>query len=197
MRSYWAVIRTFMLTQPTLQTRQLRLSPIAPSDTAAIQKAASVREIADAMITIPHPYPDGEAERYVVRKQAEREAGGSATYTIKQKPKALFCGIIELREIDREHSHGELSFWLDVAAWGRGYMSEAVQLVVRYGFEVLDLNRLYAYHMLRNPASGRILAKNGFKQEGLLRQCVRKRERFEDVALWAILRQDWQDLTED
>ena len=72
-------------------------------------------------------------------------------------------------------------------------MSEVVQTVVQYGFESLDLNRLYAYHMLRNPASRRVLEKNGFKQEGLLRQRVRKWGQFEDVSLWAILRQEWQD----
>jgi RimJ/RimL family protein N-acetyltransferase len=72
-------------------------------------------------------------------------------------------------------------------------MSEVVQPVVRYGFDVLGLNRLYAYHMLRNPVSGHVLEKNGFKQEGLLRQRVRKWGQFEDVALWAILRQEWQD----
>jgi ribosomal-protein-alanine N-acetyltransferase len=72
-------------------------------------------------------------------------------------------------------------------------MSDVVQEVVRYAFEDFGLNRLYAYHMTRNPASGRILEKNGFKQEGLLHQRVRKWGQFEDVALWAILRQEWQD----
>ncbi|MCU7878280.1 MAG: GNAT family N-acetyltransferase, partial [Candidatus Thiodiazotropha sp. (ex Lucinoma borealis)] len=97
------------------------------------------------------------------------------------------------RDIDRTHSQGELSFWLAFEAWGHGYMSEVVQAVVQYGFENLDLNRLYAYHMLRNPASGRVLEKSGFKQEGLLRQRVRKWGQFEDVLLWANLRQEWQD----
>jgi RimJ/RimL family protein N-acetyltransferase len=47
--------------------------------------------------------------------------------------------------------------------------------------------------MLRNPACGRVLEKNGFKLEGLLRQRVRKWGQFEDVSLWAILRKDWQE----
>ncbi len=182
-----------MLEQPTIETQRLRLRPLEPSDTSAIQKAASAREISDTMISIPHPYPAGEAERYIARQQAEREAGRSATFTIEEKPEGFFCGLVELRDIDREHSQGELSFWLDIEAWGRGYMSEVVQAAVRYGFEGLGLNRLYAYHMLRNPASGRVLEKNGFKKEGLLRQRVRKWGQFEDVALWAILRQEWQD----
>ena len=76
-------------------------------------------------------------------------------------------------------------------------MSEALQAAVRYGFEGLGLNRLYAYHMVRNPASGRVLEKNRFVQEGLLRQRVRKWGRFEDVALWAILRREWRETRGD
>lgn len=182
-----------MIEQPVLDTPRLRLRPIDLSDASEIQKAAGNREIADTMISIPHPYPAGEAERYCRRQQSEREAECSAAFTIELRPTKRFCGLVEVRRIDREHSLGELSFWLAADAWGQGYMSEAVQTVVRYAFENLGLNRLYAYHMLRNPASGRVLEKNGFKQEGLLRQRVRKWGRFEDVLLWAILRQEWQD----
>jgi len=145
------------------------------------------------MISIPHPYSANAAERYVARQQAERKAGRSVTFTIEHKAEGRFYGLVQVRDIDREHSLGELSFWLAVESWGRGYMSEAVHAAVRYGFKSLNLNRLYAYHMLRNSASGRVLEKNGFKQEGLLRQRVRKWGKFEDVALWAILRQEWQD----
>ncbi len=186
-----------MLAQPNLQTRRLWLRPLERSDTTAIQNAAVARDIADTMISLPHPYPTGEAERYVTRQLADRDAGRSATFTIAQKDNERFCGLVAVREIDREHSQGELSFWLAVEAWGRGYMTEVIQAVVRYGFVGIGLNRLYAYHMLRNPASGRVLQKNGFKQEGLLRQRVRKWGQFEDVALWAILRQEWQDRSGD
>ena len=182
-----------MIEFPVLATPRLMVRPLERSDTLAIQKAASVREIADTMISLPHPYPVGEARRYVARQQSEREAGRAVTFTIEQKAEGLFCGLVEVRDIDHEHLQGELSFWLAVEAWGQGYMSEVVQAVVRYTFESLALNRLFAYHMLRNPASGRVLEKNGFKQEGLLRQRVKKWERFEDVALWALLRQEWLD----
>ncbi|MCU7801660.1 MAG: GNAT family N-acetyltransferase [Candidatus Thiodiazotropha sp. (ex Lucinoma annulata)] len=182
-----------MIEHAVLETSRLLLRPLALSDTLAIQKTAGAREIADTMISLPHPYPAGGAERYVALQQAERDAGRSVTFTIKQKAEEEFCGLVEVRDIDRTHSQGELSFWLAVEAWGNGFMSEVVQAVVQYGFESLELNRLYAYHMLRNPASGRVLEKNGFKQEGLLRQRVRKWGQFEDVLLWANLRQEWQD----
>jgi ribosomal-protein-alanine N-acetyltransferase len=179
--------------QFVLETPRLRLRPLELSDASAIQKAAGAREIADTMISLPHPYPAGEAERFIIRQQSEREAGRSVTISIEQKPEGWFCGLIELRDIDCEHLQAELSFWLAVDAWGQGYMSEVIYAVVRYGFASLGLNRLYAHHMLRNPACGRVLEKNGFKLEGLLRQRVRKWGQFEDVSLWAILRKDWQE----
>lgn len=185
--------QTIMIDQPFLETPRLRLRPLESSDAPAIQQEASVREIADTMISLPHPYPDGEAEQYIARQQTEREDGHSVTFAIEQKVKGELIGLVEIRNINRLHSQAELSFWLIVQAWGQGHMSEVVQVIVQYGLEALGLNRLYAYHMLRNPASGCVLEKNGFRQEGVLRQRVRKWGKFENVALWAILRQEWQD----
>lgn len=190
-KCYTAGKHNFMYEKSIIKTQRLLLRPPKQSDSSAIQKAAGIREIADTMISLPHPYPDGEGERYIVRQIAEREAGHSVTFIIEQKTEG-FCGLIELREIDHVHSQGELSFWLKTEVWGRGYMSEAVRAMVRYGFEEINLNRLYAYHMLRNPATGRVLEKNGFKKEGLLRQRVRKWGKFEDVSIWAMLRHEWR-----
>jgi ribosomal-protein-alanine N-acetyltransferase len=184
----------FMIEQPVLETQRFRLRPIELSDAPVIQKAAGAREISDTMISIPHPYPAGEAERYVQRQRSERDIGRLAAFVIELKAEGRFCGLVEVRDIDREHSQAELSFWLVAETWGQGYMGEVVQAVVRYSFNVLCLNRLFAYHMLRNPASGCVLEHNGFKREGLLRQCVRKWGQFEDVSLWAILREEWQDI---
>ena len=84
-----------------------------------------------------------------------------------------------------------MGFWIGMDWWGKGYATEAAQEVIRYGFEHLKLNRVYAHHMVRNPASGRVLEKVGMKREGLLRQRVRKWGVFEDVVLMAILNEDW------
>lgn len=178
--------------QLTLETKKLTLRPLSFSDAHSLQKVINVREIADTMISVPYPYPDGEAERYISQKIAEFESGNSVTFAIEPKSEKSFCGAIEIREIDPEHSQAELSFWLAVEGWGKGYMSEALKPALHFCFEHLHLNRLYAYHMTRNPASGRVLKKNGFVEEGLLRQRVRKWGVFEDVVLLAILRKDWK-----
>ncbi len=181
-----------MLTQSTLETSRLILRPLTRADAPSIQTVASICEMADTMISIPHPYPNSEVEHYISKQLAEFEKGHSVTFVIERKFERVFSGLIKVRDIEQEHSQAELSFWLAVEAWGQGYISEALKPLLRFAFKDLGLNRLCAYHMVRNPASGKVLQKNGFIQEGLLRQRVRKWGVFEDVALLAILRKDWQ-----
>jgi len=54
------------------------------------------------------------------------------------------------------------------------------------------LHRMCAYHMVRNTASGRVLARLGMRQEGRLRDMVKKWGAFEDVMLWSILRDEFK-----
>lgn len=62
---------------------------------------------------------------------------------------------------------------------------------MEYGFSDLGLNRIEAHHLVRNPASGRVMQKLGMRYEGTLRQKVRKWNRFEDIALYGLLAAEW------
>ena len=85
----------------------------------------------------------------------------------------------------------ELGFWIGVPWWGQGYAREAARGMLQYGFETLKLNRIYAHHMTRNPASGRVLAASGMRREALLPKAVLKWGVQEDVVLYAVMRDDW------
>ena len=74
-------------------------------------------------------------------------------------------------------------------------MSEVVQAMPGYAFGDLDLNQVYAHHRVRNPASGRVLQKNGFRNEGVLRQRVVKWSRYEDVVIQTVLADDRRALS--
>jgi ribosomal-protein-alanine N-acetyltransferase len=181
-----------MFIPPKLETERLCLIPATLDMAPFIQTAASNREISDTMISIPHPYPDGEAERYLQNKIKEFQLGKSVTFILKEKKDYSPCGLLEIRTIDWEHLLAELSFWLSVDFWGKGYMTEGIKPAITYVFKELKLNRIYAFYMVRNPASGRVLQKNDFIREGILRQRVRKWGIFEDVVVAAILREEWE-----
>jgi RimJ/RimL family protein N-acetyltransferase len=63
--------------------------------------------------------------------------------------------------------------------------------VLTFGFGELRLHRIQARHLTRNPPSGRVLQKIGMRLEGVLREAVRKWDRFEDLAVYGVLASDW------
>jgi ribosomal-protein-alanine N-acetyltransferase len=71
-------------------------------------------------------------------------------------------------------------------------MTEAAGALLRYGFEILELNKIYASHFLGNPASGRVMQKVGMTYEGILRQHLRKDDHYEDLATYSILKHEWE-----
>ena len=60
-------------------------------------------------------------------------------------------------------------------------------------FRSLPVNRLEAQHDVRNPASGRVMEKCGLRQEGILRSRILNKGEYVDVALYALLRSDWEN----
>ena len=71
-------------------------------------------------------------------------------------------------------------------------MAEALEALLEFGFQELHMNRIEAQHEVDNPASGRVMAKVGMQPEGILRSRLFNKGRYVDVALYAILRGEWQ-----
>ncbi len=151
---------------------------------------AGAREIADTTVSIPHPYALDHAIAWIGNQRRESVRGRATNFAIRLLPGSPLIGSASLRDIDHEHLQAELGFWIGRDWWGQGYASEAAAAVIRFGFETLGLNRICAHHMARNPASGQVLLHVGMQREGLLRERVKKWGVYEDVVLYAILRED-------
>ena len=178
-----------MSATPTLHTSRLLLGPFHPADADELQRLAGDREIADTTVSIPHPYELDHALAWIGHQRREVVRGRATNFAVRLTHSALI-GCVGLRDIDPEHLQAELGFWIGREWWGQGYGREAAGAVVRFGFERLGLNRICAHHMARNPAAGQVLRHIGMQQEGFLRQRVRKWGVYEDVIVYAILRED-------
>ena len=88
-----------------------------------------------------------------------------------------------------------MGYWMGVPYWNHGYCSEAARALVAHGFQQMGLHRIYAFHFVRNPASGRVMQKAGMTYEGTLRQHVKKWERYEDLTAYGILRSESGEAT--
>ena len=86
-----------------------------------------------------------------------------------------------------EFNQAELGYWIGKPYWNKCYASEAAKAILRFGFKELNLHRIHAHHLSRNPASGKVLQKIGMQHEGCLRHHIRKWGKFEDMEMYGIL----------
>lgn len=180
-----------MIIQPQLKTARLLLRPFTPQDAPHVQKLAGHKAIADTTLHIPHPYPDGLAERWISTHAPRFRDGRGAIFAITLPENGLAIGSIGL-VIVPDHQRAEMGYWLGRPYWGQGYTTEAAYELLRFGFAELGLNRIYATHLSRNPASGRVMQKVGMQYEGTQRQHVLKWGQFEDLKLYSILRSEFE-----
>lgn len=181
-----------MAIMPHLETERLILRPLEPADAGTIRALAGEREVASTTLHIPHPYPEGAAEQFILHTREAAEAGLGYTYGLVRKPDGGLIGCMGLAGISSVHRRAELGYWIGRPYWNRGYATEAARRLVQFGFEELGLNRIWACHMTGNPASGRVMQKAGMTFEGVHRQDVMKWGRFEDLALYSILHSEFE-----
>jgi ribosomal-protein-alanine N-acetyltransferase len=179
-----------MTENPTLETERLILRPFTLADAPEVQRLVGNRDIASTTINIPHPYEDGMAEEWIRAQEHKFERGESVDFAIVHSKQGLLIGAIGLM-LASDHDRGEIGYWIGKPYWNQGYCTEAASAVLRYGFETLGLNRIYATHFTRNPGSGRVMQKIGMKHEGHLRQHAKKWGNYEDFETYAILRSDY------
>ena len=174
---------------PTLETERLVLRPFSVKDAPSVQRLAGAREVADTMLTIPHPYEDGVAEQWIGTHEERSQQGHGLDLAVVCKDGEQLVGAIGL-SVAGMHERAELGYWIGTPWWNGGFCTEAARAIVRFGLEQLELNRISGHHFARNPASGRVMQKIGMKHEGTLRQHAKKCDRFEDIECYGILRDD-------
>ncbi len=175
---------------PVLDTARLRLRPFTLADAPEVQRLAGAREIAATTLRIPHPYPDGVAEGWILSHPGAWERGDELNLAIARLEDGALLGAIGLA-LALADARAELGYWIGVPFWGRGYATEAARALVAYGFEVLHLERIHACHFAGNPASGRVLRNAGMIHEGTQRRHVVKWGRTEDLELYGMLREEF------
>lgn len=103
-------------------------------------------------------------------------------------------GIISLMNISKANAAADLSVILGHPEHrGRGYGTEAIELILRYGFEDMRLHRIGLTVFEFNTAAISVYRKLGFREEGRLRQAIKRGNTFYDVVLMGILDSEWRN----
>jgi len=94
-------------------------------------------------------------------------------------------------EVKNTHNRlGEIGYALHPDHWGKGYATEAANLLLTFGFDTLGLHRIEATTRPDNRASYRLMERIGMRREGLRRRDLLLRGEWRDSVLYAILEDD-------
>ena len=175
-----------------LYSDNLILRPFEINDAKRVRELAGDYEIAKTTLHIPYPYPEDAAEAWIKRTHEAAARGSLYAFAVVRKVDSELLGAISLGIVP-EYKRAELAYWMGKPYWGHGYTTEAASKLLKFGFEELDLNRIYAYAFSTNPASSMVMQKIGMAYEGTLVQHVRKWDEYYDLVAYGIVRQTYQE----
>ena len=161
-----------------------RLREWQHGDEQALAGYADNRKIwLDLRDIFPHPYTQDDAKWWINHASAKL----GTVFAIINGEEAI-GGIGLVLQADVYRRSAEIGYWLGEPFWGRGIATGALGALVKHAFTAFDLVRLYATVFEWNPASMRVLEKNGFKLEGIMRKSVVKDGRTIDSFLYSLVR---------
>ncbi|MBV9903619.1 MAG: GNAT family N-acetyltransferase [Alphaproteobacteria bacterium] len=146
------------LPRAPIRTARLILRPSAATDAARAFEIQSNWNVTRNLRMASFPPDRRETEAWFA-SHAQEWADGAA-YRFAVLHDNWMIGLADIDEI--AHSEGDLGYWLEEAAWSRGFGYEAAQALVRFAFDTVQLTALNSGHAADNVNSGRILTKLGF-----------------------------------
>ena len=174
---------------PILKTERLILRPLRMSDARDLFAYAQDPQVSRHVLWDTHETLR-DSRQFLRGAIRQYRQGLPGSFAITLKDSGRMIGTFGFMLVNYEYKSAEVGYSLSREYWNRGIMTEALRQVVEFGFQELRLNRIEAQHDVDNPASGRVMAHVGMQYEGTLRQRIKNKGRFVDVALYAILRGD-------
>ena len=125
-------------------------------------------------------------------KWFESHIGENTRYDAVIEAEGVPVGTIGLLSIDKKNAKAEYYIAMGETAYkGKGVAKEASRLILKYGFEVLCLNRIYLFTESENVLAQKLFEKVGFVKEGVIHQDIVSNGRFVDRIAYGYLREEW------
>ena len=129
-----------------------------------------------------------------LRQEAEKARPGNFEFVIRRRDNAQIIGVTALSHAYSPHRNAWFAIGLgERELWGRGYGSDAMRLVLGFGFRELNLHRVNLNTFDYNPRAIRAYEKIGFVHEGRVRGALRREGRRMDIVFMGLLRAEWEN----
>lgn len=179
----------------------LEFTLLKDDDVDLLTEMLGDREILRNLKSLTYPYARETAVAFVQEIQAQRILGLAALESTGESGKSCWgltfngrlVGTLGFR-IGQGVEEGDftLGYWLGKDYWGQGVATQAVERACRWAFECARARRISAHVFAWNPASSRVLEKNGFRLEGSKRQAVLRFGEVTDLLIYGLLPEDFQ-----
>jgi ribosomal-protein-alanine N-acetyltransferase len=183
-------IESALGTFPQLETRRLRLREIEEHDAEQVYAIFS-----DPLVMEYYncdPFSDLDVARTAIAKISEKfRTKTGIRWGITLKNEDLVIGTCGYNSLVPMQFRGEIGYDLNRDYWKQGIMCEALQAMLAFGFDQMELHKIEAEVMLGNDASDRLLKKLGFKEEGVLRKHGFWKGAFHDLRIFGLLNEDF------
>jgi len=167
----------------------LLLRPLRLSDAESLLRITKDKEVLEWLL-LPSKLTINDIIKLIKKSKTSFKAGLYYDFAITYS--GVIIGLISLKNVNHRVNNCELAYWIIKPYRGKGLASEAINLMLKFAFNKLRLNRVTAYVLAGNAASSLLLIKAGFKLEGLMRQSERKNGKYYDEQVFSILRRDFK-----
>jgi RimJ/RimL family protein N-acetyltransferase len=163
----------------------VKLRPMEPAEAEALWRWNSDPEVMRWM-------NDGHRQTlaYTAKQLDERprNAYDDVLYGVEVLAEGKLIGLVRLRGAEPETGCAELDIYLgEKEYWGRGYATDAMRTICRYGFDKMRLHKITLTVATENHAAHHIYQKVGFVDEGRLRQVFRRDGQWYDMFMMGLL----------
>jgi ribosomal-protein-alanine N-acetyltransferase len=160
----------------------VKLRDYQESDAKHLVMLANNENVSRYLIyTFPYPYTQKDADWWISTGAKEN---GAINKVIEYHGE--FAGGIGIMPQTGWRSHvAEIGYWLGEPYWGQGIATEALRQMTNHAFEELKFKKLFGPVLEPNHASMRVLEKNDYQLEGVLKQEVVKHDQYFDLFHYA------------
>lgn len=185
-------IKDIFLDLPTLETKRLLLRKYKKEDMDDLYEYASDEEVTRYLTF--ETYKNMEDANQYIQTLLEKYRNGNevSPWAIEWKQNHKMIGSIGINQWDIENYYIQIGYVLNKKYWNQGIMTEALKTVIDFAFKNMNIERIELTHDVRNIGSGKVMLKNGLKQEGILRKSKYIKGEFIDCFYYSILREEYE-----
>lgn len=177
---------------PELLTNRLLLRKLQVADVSSLVKYANNKAVSGNVLNIPHPYTEDDAICWLNFVREGFKTGERFVFAIVLKESDEFIGAVGLHR-NGKHNGAEMGYWLGESFWNKGYATEAARAVLKFGFEELNLHKIYATHFTDNIASGKVMLRNGMIKEGEWKEHYKIGDAYKSVIQYRLLKSEYEE----